>query len=45
MNPDEIQEQARQFVQWHHKRGGGFDDDFGVWCYTKTLSRGRLRAL
>jgi hypothetical protein len=27
--------QAQQFVAWHEKRGGSWEDNFGAWAATK----------
>lgn len=29
--------QATQFLAWHRKRGGAWDDDFGAWAASKDL--------
>ena len=37
MSPDEIHEQARQFVQHRSKQPGSFDTDFSEWEHSKDL--------
>lgn len=35
MTSSEHEYQAQQFVAWHGKRGGAWEDNFGAWSATK----------